>query len=247
MSFPKTEKPDTFFDCCPLRLQPLPSIHPAPFASRKYKYLYYSIPKNGCTTVKAFIYEQTHGKQKNLGLHAVRYERIKFQDIEKQEYRDYFSFAFTRNPWDRIVSCYFSKIKNPALERVCAQGMVNGESCFFIRRYGHCGFRYMTFDDFVQFVSRVPDWASDHHFLSQHCFINQKHLKFTARFENFHKDFSSIVKHIDQRYNIENLLKKKLMSSRHHHYTTYYTNKTRRLIEERYKKDIEMFSYKFGD
>ena len=125
--------------------------------------------------------------------------------------------------------------------------MIHGEYREFIRGYGHCGFRYMTFTDSVRFVSQVPDWASDIHFRSQHTFINPINLKFLGRLENFNEDFSHVAAHLEPRHKIKSLLKKKMMSSRHRHYTFYYNEETKPLIEERYREDVRMFSYKFGD
>ena len=105
----------------------------------------------------------------------------------------------------------------------------------------------MTFTDFVRFVSQVPDWASDIHFRSQHTFINPINLKFLGRLENFNEDFLQVAAHFKPHHEIKSLLKRKMMSSRHRHYTFYYSEETKVLIEERYREDIRMFSYKFGE
>ena len=64
--------------------------------------------------------------------------------------------------------------------------------------------------------------------------------------ENLNKDFSELC----QRFNIDPI---KLpfangnYRTENKHYTEYYDNETRELVAKYYKKDIEMFEYKFGD
>ena len=155
MPFQKAEGRDIFPNARPLRLKVV-SNSGKPIISRKCKCLYYSIPKAACTTVKKFLFElenpQNRGK-KSQSPHAVVFDKIDFDNAAQKKYQDYFSFAFVRNPWDRLVTCYFNKVRGPAQTRTCNQVIVNGEYRDFIRSYGYCGFRYMTFTDFVRFVS----------------------------------------------------------------------------------------------
>lgn len=237
---------ENFFIYKPLRL-PKKRERENPIVSRKHKLLYYSVPKAACTTVKAFLYGLNRAKdQDNKKFsHQNFLDSIEFHQVEEEEYEDYLSFAFVRNPWERIVSCYFNKVREPAEGRVCNKFMLNGEYREFIRSYGHCGFRYMSFDDFVYFVSQIPDKASDVHFRSQHTFINRKHLKFLGRIERFDKDFALLIKRAGLRCGNGKPLRKKLMSSRHRHYSHYYNEETKALVEERYSGDISGFSYEF--
>ena len=239
---------ESFFVYKPLRL-PKKKKSERPIVSKRHKLLYYSVPKAACTTVKTFLYEldKTDKQDDAQFSHQIRLDSIAFDEVGEEEYKDYFSFAFVRNPWDRVVSCYFNKVKEPAKTRICNQYMLNGEYREFLRSYGHCGFRYMGFDDFVYFISQVPDRSSDIHFRSQHTFINQKHLKFLGRMERFNEDFMHVIKKVSPRYNHKELLKKKLMSSCHKHYSEYYNRETKALVEERYKEDIQRFSYEFAN
>jgi len=65
---------------------------------------------------------------------------------------------------------------------------------------------------------------------------------FIGRFENLQDDFDKICDTIG-------IPKNKLPltnATDHNHYTEYYDNETRRLVSEKYAKDIEYFNYKFG-
>ena len=69
----------------------------------------------------------------------------------------------------------------------------------------------------------------------EHCLI--------GRFENLQGDFDKIC-------DMLGIPKNKLPlrnATDHNHYTEYYDNETRRLVSEKYSKDIEYFNYKFGE
>ena len=59
----------------------------------KLKFIFIHVPKTGGSSVKKALGIKVHGHKK-------------FSDWSK-DYPDYFSFAFTRNPWDRFVSSFF--------------------------------------------------------------------------------------------------------------------------------------------
>lgn len=87
----------------------------------KDKIIYFPIPKNGCSTIKTILYAKLYkdgiignekGYKKYQGKKSPHRENFPF--VKKQEildkYKNYFRFAIVRNPWDRVVSLYTSKI-----------------------------------------------------------------------------------------------------------------------------------------
>jgi uncharacterized protein YpuA (DUF1002 family) len=106
----------------------------------------------------------------------------------------------------------------------------------------------VSFEEFVKWIQNSSDTsihASVHK--NQLDWFTDKNGKiivdFIGKFENLNNDFN-IVKNklnIDVQLphsNITNLKKK--------HYTEYYTQKTRDIIAEKFKVDIEYFGYEFG-
>jgi hypothetical protein len=146
---------------------------------------------------------------------------IKF---DPRKYKKYFKFAFVRNPWDRVVSCYFNKVvtKSHPPFAIC---------------YGK------SFEEFVYFINSCDLTQVDIHIQLQTKLIPLEHVDFVGRMERFSKDIKYVLKRIGmncgeiQRYN----------ASKHEHYSQYYNNITRRIIADKYKADIEAFGYQFED
>lgn len=80
--------------------------------SHKHKFITIDIPKTGTTSINnalsRFMQENdfNFSMLQKMGMRHGTYEKCiaKFPN-----YKNYFSFAFVRNPWDRILSFYFFK------------------------------------------------------------------------------------------------------------------------------------------
>ncbi len=154
------------------------------------------------------------------------------------QYREYFKFAFVRNPWDRLVSCYSQKLNatGPGLKHPADKD---------IKLYAG-----MPFAEFVEAVYAIPDSEADVHFQSQ-CEVicgpgkdNPIMADFVGRFENLAADFDVVAERIGggQRLRLPHKLRSKRQSSS---YTEFYDDRLRDLVHERYREDIEIFGYSF--
>lgn len=143
--------------------------------------------------------------------------------FKPKQFKYYFKFAFVRNPWDRLVSCYFNKVltKNHRAFREC---------------YGK------DFDYFVDFVSKKDLESADRHIQFQTSLIPLGFVDFIGRMENFEADLRIVLEKIGIDPLIE--IPKKNQTSRLH-YSYYYTEKTKKIVEEIYKRDINYFGYSF--
>jgi len=200
--------------------------------SHEYKFYFIGIPKTGCTSVRAalsnFLYKE---RRKNQNQKFKHFTNLEYKKIEKLN--NYFSFAFVRNPFDRMVSQY----------------RFSGKRWF--KKYEELSNYKPTFINYVKYLvgegrpfsrHRSPllnvgydkDW-------SMMQFI-EGGVNFIGKFENLQQDFNVICDKIG----IPQQKLPHLNKTNHKHYTKYYNDETRQIVAEKYKKDIEYFGYKFG-
>lgn len=148
----------------------------------------------------------------------------------------YFSFCFVRNPWDRVVSAfsYLSQGGSNLLDKF--------NSMIYLSKYQG------QFERFVKGELGENDSAVFHqmHFRPQYKYVCDKDGKiavdFVGKYENLEEDFGKI--HEELGFSVKNGLPR-LNQSEHGHYKDYYTERTKEIVGNAYKKDIELFDYGF--
>jgi hypothetical protein len=154
------------------------------------------------------------------------------------QYDHYFKFTFVRNPWDRLLSCYMSKVVRSGA------GMPMG-------KYGNVTlWRNMSFQEFAEAVCLIPDEEANPHFRSQHIFVcdegSRKNIlaDFVGRFENLEEDFKIITRTIGIGAQLPHAADtNSIRSSRSYH--DFYDEKLAEMVGERYREDAEIFGYSF--
>ena len=206
--------------------------------------VYVEIPKVACTSIKVLL-------AKLIGIdlvavdgdpHAANFPEPPEPPRSKAPlYPGLFTFAFVRNPWDRLVSCYRDKIA----------GEVDGFTYFTIRPgVANCLARFeafeagMSFEGFVNAVASIPDKEADEHFRSQYTFVTdadaQIGIEFIGRFERLADDFEEVRR----RTGLPAVELPRLQASRTRvSYASYYTQATCDIVRERFRTDIELFGY----
>lgn len=220
-------------------------ISSAPIISHKRKYIYVYIPKVACSTIREMLATIDNRKyypnwtQKNGKVCKTKFKRVSIRGISK--YPNYYAFMFVRNPWDRLVSCYKEKVVR-VRTLPNSPWVTNGVYRPFQNNYNK-DFKNMDFDTFVRLVSRVPDKEADGHFRSQHTFIGEQlsKLDFVGKFERFAKDLAMVKKVLGITYKQKHLWK----SANRVPYKEYYTEKTKRMVAQRFSVDIKLFNYRF--
>lgn len=213
---------------------------------KRYRAIYILVPKVACTSFKtAFArllglsLEKAHGDP-----HRVWYPSpVPIESLQRYLYPGFFRFAFVRNPWGRLVSCYRDKIRNE----------VDGYTHFTIRPgVANCLARFdvfvanMPFDDFVAAVASIPDSKADEHFRSQHTFLTNRRGELTADFVGRYERLADDFDIVRQRTGLPDIELPRLQAARTAaRYAAYYTPKTREIVADRFRKDIEMFGYEF--
>ena len=186
----------------------------------KHQAVFFYIPKVASTSLLDAFSTINYG----INLHITEVPKLNINDIKS--YNDYFKFAFVRNPYDRLVSCYCDKVLRGGM-KFCDQKP--------------------SFKTFVQKVCSISDKHSNIHFISQYTFLMDKNGRllpnYIGKFENLNEDYFEICKKIGIEHPPK--LKQTNVSRASRKYRTYYDQETKRLVESRYKEDLRRFGYDF--
>jgi chondroitin 4-sulfotransferase 11 len=147
-----------------------------------------------------------------------------------------FKFAFVRNPYDRLYSCWCNKLgRYNTYDKIPEK--------LGVEKFISSGDDVMTFKNFVKnVVNKCNVKYVNPHFASLVSLIPHTKLDFIGRFENLQQDFDIICDKIGIPH--QQLPHKN--ASKYKHYTEYY-DETRQIVAEKYAKDIEYFGYEFGE
>lgn len=162
------------------------------------------------------------------------------------QWKGYFTFAFVRNPWDRLVSLH--KSLEDVLVQCNPQGTTRSPwqkfiiACFNKRGYIDRNNEMVNFSVFVRRYQPMP-WETRHK--TQVGFLQEKEgfakLDFIGHFENIEEDFEFVCNKI----NFPSARLQKGISSGRGPYRDYYDSATRDLVAQEYTEDIETFNYEF--
>lgn len=140
-----------------------------------------------------------------------------------------FTFAFVRNPFDRLVSAFFNKTKQVKPKH---------------RLEFYEQFRDNTFEEFAHILCdniNINDKWMDAHVLPQHLQMPDQ-IDFLGRFENYNNDAEKVCQIIANK-SFDN---RRTNRSRHEHYTTYYKSQDLKdKVYNKYIEDFKRFNYEF--
>ena len=98
----------------------------------------------------------------------------------------------------------------------------------------------------IKEICKIDDKYADLHFRSQVRLLSDKNWKLLPnhimKLENLWKDFDILAKKI---WLPDNLKIPHLRKSWTEDYKKYYDEETKKMVEKRYKKDLELFNYSF--
>lgn len=226
-------------------MSPYPTFERTAVWLEAYSAVYIEVPKVACSSIKIALASV-------LGIHLAATggdpHKVLFPEPLVQPgpmlCPGLFSFAFVRNPWDRLVSCYRDKILGHVLD-FTAFHPERGVACCLAR---FDAFRPgMPFDAFVRAVAAIPDREADDHFRSQHSFATNAAgeiaVDYVGRFETFGSGFEQVCRKLG----LPALKLPCVQSvSTPRPYVDYYTPETRDLVAVRFHEDVSLFRYTFG-
>ena len=204
--------------------------------SEQYETTFVHIPKTGGTSLASALLSQGEAFNrlperierhqnyvKNPSEWTIKHSRMHELD---EKYQNFFCFAFVRNPWDLMVSCFSWWTQNTKLQTRKEYGRDIKEKGFkaFIKSNSSC------LNECYHDNQGQSYWLNDN-------------IDFIGRYENLQQDFNTVCDKIwIQRQTLPHINK-----TNHKHYSEYYDDESREIVAKNYARDIERFGYKFGE
>lgn len=216
--------------------------------STNENFLFLHVPKTGGTSVAEALLpfadevittqKGHHDGDKNFGLQHPQYGTGKHTTLatykrllEPDVYESLFKFTILRNPWDRMISFYFSPHRcNVEWDRNRFAAFVQDQLPF--RHYIDSTTWRRRISERLGRLS--PGLVSKIRPLDAE-------LDYVVRFEHLNEDFQSLCSHLD--LPCDGLPVKH--SSDREHYSNYYDSRLKRLVSKRFKEEIHFGKYSF--
>jgi len=208
--------------------------------SKDKKFLFVHIQKTGGSSITRALEAKISDLQNFRGMHDhASWARSHLVE----EWPNLYKVAFVRNPWDRLVSWY-TMIAQQATSLSWYQRLwkkdynrlwqyVHSNSNSFEEFLYHCTDTIDDIDGKKSFVYSQADYITDEH--------GELIVDFVGRFENIQHDAHAVF----SKLGMGHLNLPHINRSNHDSYQKYYNDQTRRLVAERFAKDIDMFGYEF--
>lgn len=198
----------------------------APYATRQALLIH--IPKTAGVAVSMALFGMDHAR--HVPWHVWRY-------ADAWKFHRYWTFAFVRDPWDRLVSAY-SYLKQGGWHRG------QGEWGEIDRAWAD---RYATgsFDDFVRHTLRPEMLHSTVHLMPQHYWIcddrGRIRVDWVGRYERLAEDFAAVARRLGVGATLP-----LINASDRAPFTFYYTEETAAMVGRIYQRDCEIFGYRWA-
>ena len=192
-------------------------VFPFSIGRNKRKIIFVHINKTGGVSI-----EQALGFSEKQHKTALEFK----EQLGQKRWDKAYKFSIIRNPWDKVVSQYFHRIKTNQT------GLVSNPIEFkkWVKlTYGEQNPKY--YDDPKYFMPHL-NWLTDEK--------GEVIVDFIGRFENLDNDFQHICERTSVKAELHFMNK-----SEHREYQYYYDSETREIVGKWFKKDIEIFKYTF--
>ena len=217
--------------------------------SERYRYITIATPKVGCTTIKRTLHELeglppaerlalVHDA--GTGMRLSRYSTKELAAMLASD--DWLKFTFVRNPYDRMLSAWKSKMLDPRdtqyaplRARIRAAFEHEDES------------RPIPFGDFVRFIINADDEkvTGDGHWERQSVIGLHDVIPYdvVGRFESFHDDFDAILERLDAPADVRALAAEVTNPTIDAPVAAPYDDEIAALVYDYYRVDFDAFGY----
>jgi|10_taG_2_1085330.scaffolds.fasta_scaffold14750_2 hypothetical protein len=197
--------------------------------SQPHKFVFVHVPKTAGSAIHIHLKDhyKLKGRERADPPPEIHHMGAKELLSQYSECKEYFKFAFVRNPYDRFLSAYseFTQLEH--------------------REGYHLDiFKYKDFSHFCVELHN-SEWIKDVHFRPQHEFLYDGDdclVDFVGRYENLEEDWN----HALQTVGIPAITLSTIprhRKTRHAHWSAHYLPRTKRAIKECYARDFELFGY----
>jgi hypothetical protein len=209
--------------------------------SRQKRFLFVHIQKTAGRSLSHTLEASVPDLQSFLGTHDTALQARQWLGAET--YDSFFTAAFVRNPWDRLVSWYTMIVQKSA--RRPWWWKLFGRHRYQLWRYVVRNSR-----SFEEFVLRCTAEIDDGDGLKSFCRNQVDYLvdergrpivDFVGRFEYLDSD----ARRLFRRLGLVGVRLPHINLSHHHHYSAYYSDELAEVVRRRYARDIDAFGYEF--
>jgi len=208
--------------------------------SHSKKFLFVHIQKTAGRSFEAVLKENIPDLKSFMGTHD---HALWARELLGEQWSDYYKVAFVRNPWDRLVSWYTmiqEKGRKTLYKRIFGMRKYNLLTQYVLSNSN-------SFDEFLyNCVDTIDDIDGKKSILyNQLDYITDSEgsiiVDFVGKFENLNKDTDIVFKTLG----LDNVTLPHKNSSKHRNYRSYYSEETKKLVSQRFERDIEFFGYEF--
>jgi len=194
--------------------------------SDKYKLIFIHIPKNAGTAITNTL------DMYDIGHHGWQYYKSKYP----QKWEQYKKISVTRNPWDRLVSCYeYAKMDESYWHSKEGKSKAGKHLDYDL-------LKDKSFEECLQILKTNPSLLKHQGWTNQSNYIyNGSNLMV-----NYLLDINNLEDEISKILNT-NIKINKINVSNENNYIDYYKNDDMiNFVNEFYKKDVNNFNYRFN-
>ncbi len=162
--------------------------------------------------------------------------------LSDRQLKNYFTFSFVRDPFERLISCYEDRVRRPIYLPIRRYYFDSHYNRTLLKTLFGSQFHVdMDFPEFVSLVTQIPDVVADGHFKSQHAWTHRYGRRlpnYIGRLESISTDWARLA----QRFNLADIEQRNASDRRE--VASYFTCKELvDAVAQRYRKDLVAFDY----
>jgi hypothetical protein len=210
--------------------------------SREKQFVFVHIQKTAGSSLRVALEQSIPDLKPMLGTHD---SAIAAKDyLGAAEYDRYFTAAFVRDPWARLVSWYNMIVQQSSRLSMWEKLRKRGKY-LHLWQYVH-----ENSNSFEEFVLNCTDEIEDRDgkksfWRNQADYISDRSgriiVDFVGRYETLSEDAARLFDQLE----LPDARLPHVNSSKHQHYSAYYTDELAEIVRTRYARDVEVFGYEF--